>query len=67
MSNKFIKEVVDKHYAYGFETEIDADTFLPGLSENVIRRISVKKNEPEFMLAWRLQAYRQSRRNDAGT
>ena len=57
MENKLIKEVVDKQYPYGFETLIDSDTIPPGLNEDVIRLISARKNEPEFMLAWRLKAY----------
>jgi Fe-S cluster assembly protein SufB len=57
MSNHYIKQVVNKNYQYGFVTAIETDTFLPGLSEDVIRAISMKKNEPDFMLAWRLQAY----------
>jgi Fe-S cluster assembly protein SufB len=58
MANKLIKEVVNQHYPYGFETEIESDSFSPGLDENVIRLISAKKKEPAFMLEWRLQAYR---------
>ncbi|SEB04197.1 Iron-regulated ABC transporter membrane component SufB [Thiothrix caldifontis] len=46
-------------YAAGFVTEIEADTVAPGLDESVIRHISAKKHEPEFMLDWRLQAFRQ--------
>lgn len=57
MSNKLIKEVVNKQYPYGFVTQIDADDVPPGLSEDIIRLISAKKNEPEFMLQWRLRAY----------
>src|SRR3990167_9168824 len=57
MENKLIKEVVDKQYPYGFLTLIDSDTIPPGLNEDVIRLISARKNEPEFMLAWRLKAY----------
>lgn len=57
MANQYIKEVVNKSYEYGFVTAIDSDTFLPGLSEEVIRQISKRKNEPEFMLQWRLKAY----------
>src|SRR5437667_7700024 len=45
-------------YKYGFVTDIDADSVPAGLSEDVIRTISAKKNEPEFMLDWRLKAYR---------
>jgi len=57
MENKIIKEVVDKQYPYGFETKIESDTIAAGLNEDVIRMISARKNEPEFMLAWRLKAY----------
>lgn len=56
--NKIIKDAVDKHYPYGFETDIESDSFPPGLNEEVIRAISAKKNEPEFLLEWRLQAFR---------
>ncbi len=58
MANKYIKEVVNKNYQYGFVTAIESDTFAPGLSEETIRKISALKNEPEFMLEWRLRAYR---------
>jgi Fe-S cluster assembly protein SufB len=58
MTNEYIKEVVNKNYAYGFVTTIDSDEIAPGLSEDVIVEISKRKNEPEFMLAWRLRAYR---------
>lgn len=58
MTNSYLKQVVNKNYEYGFVTAIDSDTFAPGLSEDVIRKISQRKNEPEFMLQWRLQAYR---------
>ncbi len=57
MTNHYIKQVVNKNYQYGFVTPIETDTFLPGLSEAVIRKISQRKNEPEFMLQWRLRAY----------
>jgi len=58
MSNQYIKQVVKKNYEYGFVTAIDTDTFAPGLSEEVVKEISKRKNEPEFMLEWRLRAYR---------
>ncbi len=45
-------------YKYGFVTDIEADSAPPGLNEDIIRLISAKKNEPEFMLQWRLKAYR---------
>ncbi len=53
-----IKELVDKAYAYGFVTEIDADTFPKGLNEEIVRMISSKKGEPAWLLEWRLKAYR---------
>jgi Fe-S cluster assembly protein SufB len=45
-------------YKYGFVTDIEAESAAPGLSEDIIRWISAKKNEPEFMLEWRLKSYR---------
>jgi Fe-S cluster assembly protein SufB len=45
-------------YKYGFVTDIEADSAPPGLNEDIIRLISAKKEEPEFMLEWRLKAYR---------
>lgn len=58
MANQYLKQVVNKSYQYGFTTSIESDTFAPGLSEETIHKISKLKNEPEFMLAWRLKAYR---------
>jgi len=51
--------LVAREYKEGFVTEIDSDTLPPGLDERVIRTISGKKNEPDFMLEWRLDAYRR--------
>jgi len=45
-------------YKYGFVTDIETDVAPPGLSEEIIRFISAKKEEPEFMLEWRLEAFR---------
>jgi Fe-S cluster assembly protein SufB len=53
-----IEDLVSREYKYGFVTEIEADTVPPGLNEEIIRLISAKKNEPPFMLEWRLKAYR---------
>jgi Fe-S cluster assembly protein SufB len=53
------KTLVNQPYKYGFVTDIETDTIPRGLSEDVIRVISAKKNEPEFMLEFRLKAYRQ--------
>lgn len=54
-----VKTLVNQPYKYGFITDIEADSLPPGLSEDVVRAISAKKNEPEFMLNFRLKAYRQ--------
>ena len=54
-----VKTLVNQPYKYGFITNIEADTIPRGLSEDVVRLISAKKNEPEFMLEFRLKAYRQ--------
>ena len=53
-----IKEFTDQEYKYGFVTDLEADAVPPGLNEDVIRLISAKKNEPEWLLEWRLKAYR---------
>jgi Fe-S cluster assembly protein SufB len=50
--------LLKRDYQHGFVTELDTDTIPRGLNEEVIRLISEKKNEPEFMLEWRLKAYR---------
>ncbi|MEN8816262.1 MAG: Fe-S cluster assembly protein SufB [Nonlabens sp.] len=52
------KELKNKEYEYGFYTQMESDTIPIGLSEEVIRIISAKKNEPQWMLDWRLEAYR---------
>lgn len=54
----FLEDVVNKNYEHGFVTEIEADEIAPGLNEDTIHLISQKKNEPEFMLEWRLRAFR---------
>ena len=54
---KEIRALIKDKYEHGFVTDIDADSFPPGLNEAVIRAISAKKNEPEFMLNWRLQSF----------
>ncbi|WP_367605973.1 Fe-S cluster assembly protein SufB [Legionella sp. W05-934-2] len=57
-SNQHLNTLISREYEHGFVTDIDVDTFEPGLNEDVIRRLSAIKNEPEFMLEWRLQAFR---------
>ena len=53
-----LQRIVDKEYEYGFVTEIEQETIPKGLSEDVVRTISAKKEEPEWLLEWRLAAYR---------
>ena len=55
--NKEIDEFLKKNYEYGFETDIESETLPPGINEDVIRIISEKKKEPEFLLNWRLKAF----------
>jgi Fe-S cluster assembly protein SufB len=54
-----MESIANQDYKYGFVTDIETETIAKGLSEDVIRLISAKKNEPEFMLEFRLNAYRQ--------
>jgi Fe-S cluster assembly protein SufB len=58
MSNLALASHLESEYRWGFVTDIEQDTVPPGLDESVIRMISAKKNEPEFMLEWRLKAFR---------
>ncbi|AGA90963.1 FeS assembly protein SufB [Thioflavicoccus mobilis 8321] len=53
-----VEDLVKAEYEHGFVTEIDADTLPPGLDEGVVAAISARKGEPEFMLEWRLKAFR---------
>ena len=53
-----IEELANREYKYGFVTDIEADSLPKGLNEDIITQLSAKKNEPEFMLEWRLKAYR---------
>ena len=57
-SNQQISKLLDQEYLAGFVTDIDADSLPPGLNEDVVRLISAKKQEPQFLLDWRLTAYR---------
>ena len=59
MSKDIISKKLEKKYEYGFTTDIEQDTLPPGLSEEVIKTISSKKNEPDWLLDWRLQAYKK--------
>ena len=53
-----INDLTQQEYKWGFVTSIDEDRLPPGLSEDIVRAIALKKGEPEFMLEWRLKAYR---------
>ncbi len=57
-NNKFVREVADEKYKYGFTTQVDTDIIPKGLNEDVIRLISAKKQEPDWLLQFRLDAYR---------
>ena len=56
--DKILSEVTSKEYEFGFTTNVESDTVPPGLNEEVIRTISAKKNEPAWMLEWRLEAFK---------
>ena len=58
MSQEHIDEVMTREYAAGFVSPIESDTLPPGLDEDVIRYISAQKKEPDWLLEWRLEAYR---------
>src|SRR6185437_16585887 len=56
-----VRRLADREYQYGFVTDLDADDVPPGLNEDVIALISAKKQEPEWLLEWRLRALRHWR------
>ena len=58
IAEDIIETFTSRDYKYGFVTDIETDTIPPGLNEDIIRLISEKKNEPDFLLEWRLKAYR---------
>ena len=57
-SNALLEEYAQREYQHGFVTDIESETIPPGLNEAVVRLISEKKNEPEWLLDWRLKAFR---------
>ena len=57
--DKILHEVTSKEYEFGFVSDFDMDTLPKGLNEDIIRAISAKKEEPEFMLNFRLEAFRK--------
>ncbi|MCH9698682.1 MAG: Fe-S cluster assembly protein SufB [Gammaproteobacteria bacterium] len=58
IANKEIHDVIGAEYAPGFVTDVESDALPPGLNEDVVRAISAKKDEPEWMTEWRLKAFR---------
>ena len=63
--NLDVRTQLQRNYSAGFVTDIESDTLPPGLNEDVVRFISTKKNEPEWLTQWRLAAYRHWRTMDA--
>ena len=57
-STETIEQLATREYKYGFFTDVEADTIPKGLNEDVVRLISGKKGEPEWLLEWRLKAFR---------
>jgi Fe-S cluster assembly protein SufB len=57
-STETIEQLATREYKYGFETEVETDTFPAGLNEDIVRRLSLKKQEPEWLLDFRLKSYR---------
>jgi Fe-S cluster assembly protein SufB len=57
-TNETIRELAQQEYKWGFVTDVEQESIPKGLNEDVVRLISTKKGEPEFMLQWRLKAYR---------
>jgi Fe-S cluster assembly protein SufB len=57
-STALLEQFANREYEHGWSSDVESDTFAPGLDEDVIRRISAKKEEPQWLLDWRLKAYR---------
>jgi Fe-S cluster assembly protein SufB len=58
MANEFVKKVAEEKYKFGFTTDVHTEIIDKGLNEDVIRLISSKKGEPDWLLEFRLQAFR---------
>ena len=67
MTNDTIHKRLDKKYEFGFTTDVEQETLPPGLNEDVIKIISSKKNEPKWLLKWRLNAYQKWKKMDEPT
>ena len=59
VTKNIAQELADQKYKYGFVTDVESETAPKGLSEAIVRFISAKKGEPEWLLEWRLKAFRQ--------
>ncbi|HSI72557.1 MAG TPA: hypothetical protein VK934_05230, partial [Fimbriimonas sp.] len=57
-STALLEQFANREYEHGWSSDVESDTFAPGLNEDVVRRISAKKGEPGWLLDWRLKAYR---------
>jgi Fe-S cluster assembly protein SufB len=57
--NLEINKVINQPYKYGFQTKIESEKFPPGISEDIVKLISLKKNEPDFLRQFRLKAYKK--------
>ena len=57
-STALLEQFANKEYEHGWSSDVESDAFDPGLTEDTVRRISAKKEEPEWLLDWRLKAYR---------
>ncbi len=58
MTNRALEEIAGQSYQYGWTTDVESEAAPPGLSEDIVRWISAKKGEPDWLLDWRLRAYR---------
>merc|ERR1711990_362104 len=59
MADEKIENLINQEYRHGFITNIEQETFRAGLDAKIIAQISARKNEPDFMLQWRLDAYKK--------
>ena len=57
-STALLEQFANRDYEHGWKTDLETETIEPGLSEETVRRISAKKNEPQWLLDWRLKAYK---------
>ena len=65
--NQFVRQVAEQKYEFGFTTDVHTEIIEKGLNEDVVRLISAKKGEPEWMLEFRLKAFRYWKEQTTGT